>query len=160
MVRVGAVYLVVAHRWGWSNTHSYYVYAGPDRTKACALAQAECDDRGGKYGCVVWEFDADGVDYKRIAYFESSMDTSVTDGPHHNHRIDYFERLGQFVDEAASGHALLPKPDDPKYLSYQPVEPLPKFLLDEVERKKAFAISMQELDDKRRATKTNAPQAS
>lgn len=144
-------YLVTAYRWGQTNGHAYHVYAGLDRTKACALAQAECDDRGGKYAAVVWEFDSDGVDYKRIAYFDSSMDHGVTDGPHHNYRIDYFERLGQFLDAAASGKALLPDPANPKHLSYQDVGPLPKFMVDEIERQKQFLAAMRAAFEERQA---------
>lgn len=147
-------YLVTAYRWGQTNQHAYHVYAGPDQTKAIALAKAENSDRGGKYGVVVWEFEPDGVEYKRIFYLGSSMDSECSDGPHHNYRIDYFERLGMFVDEAMSGKALCPNPEKPHTLSYQTVEALPAFLLLEIERQKQFYNAMAKHFEERGAAGT------
>lgn len=131
-------YLVTAYRWGCTNEHAYHVYGGADRTKALAIANAECADRGGKYGCVVWEFDEDGTNYKAIAYYGSSADKDEAEGPHHNHRIDFFERLGMFVNEAAGGKALLPDPNEPKRLIYTEVAPLPDYLQAEIARQRAL----------------------
>jgi hypothetical protein len=135
---VTPAYLVTAYRWGCTNEHAYHVYAGIDRTKALACANAENADRGGKYGVVVWEFDSDGTDYKPIAYYGSSMEDDERKQPRHNHRIDFYERIGQFVNEAASGKALLPDPKNDKHMTYQEVEPLPDYILKEIERQRAF----------------------
>lgn len=142
-------FLVTAYRWGCTNEHAYHVYGGADRTKALALARAENADRGGKYGCVVWEFDADGTDYRAIAYFPSSMENDEAVIPHHNHRIDYFERIGQTLHEAASGKCLMPDPANPKYLTYQDVPALPEFLLTAMARQKHYLELFEDADAKR-----------
>jgi hypothetical protein len=144
-------YLVTAYRWGCTNEHAYHVYCGADRTKALALARAENADRGGKYAAVVWEFDADGTEQRAIAYFHSSLCPENAVIPHHNHKIDYFERIGQFVDEAMSGKALLPDPANEKYLTYQEVAPLPDFLRAQVERQRQFLTIWQGFDTKHAA---------
>jgi hypothetical protein len=146
-------YLVTAYRWGCTNEHAYHVYCGADRTKALALARAENADRGGKYAAVVWEFDADGTEQKAIAYFQSSLDPDNAVIPHHNHRIDYFERIGQFVDEAMSGKALLPDPKEPKHLTYQEVAPLPDYLQAQVLRQREFLKIWTGFDEKHTGTK-------
>jgi hypothetical protein len=147
-----STYLVTAYRWGQTNNHWYHVYCGPDRTKALALAQNECDDRGGKYGAVVWEFDEDGVDYKRIAYFTSSQDTD--DGPYHSHQRDYLERLGFTLDEAYSGKCLLAKPDETR-MEYVMIE-LPPALRGEVERQRRNRDAMQKAFDDVKAKKSES----
>ena len=131
-------FLVTAYRWGCTNEHAYHIYGGPDRTKALAMARAENADRGGKYATVVWEFDGDGTDYRNIAYFQSSAEAEQYTGPHHNHRIDFYERVGQFLNEAATGTALLPDPKNERHMTYQAVGPLPDFLLSELERQRRF----------------------
>jgi hypothetical protein len=144
-------YLVTAYRWGCTNEHAYHVYCGADRTKALALARAENADRGGKYAAVVWEFDGDGTEQRAIAYFQSSLCPENAVVPHHNHKIDYFERIGQFVDEAMSGKALLPDPANEKYLTYQEVAPLPDYLRAQVERQRQFLTIWQGFDTKHAA---------
>ena len=151
-------YLVTAYRWGCTNEHAYHVYAGTDRTKALALARAENADRGGKYATVVWEFDDDGTDYKPIAYNGSSMCLDNAVIPRHNHRIDYYERIGQFVHEAASGKALLPDPKNAERLLYQEVTPLPDYVLTEIERQRHFLTIWEGFESKhpQQANPTNA----
>ena len=149
-------FLVTAYRWGCTNEHAYHVYGGPDRTKALAMARAENADRGGKYACVVWEFDSDGTDYRPIAYYGSSCCPDSAVVPHHNHRIDYFERVGQFVHEAMSGKALLPDPANEKHMTYQEVAALPDYLQAEVLRQRGYLKIWEEADTKR-ATQPNSP---
>lgn len=129
------IYLVTAYRWGASNRHQYQVYAGIDKTKALALARAEVADRGGKYDCVVYEFTADGVDYKPAAYFAAYADNEGRTDAKHDHFRDYLERLGHFMADAASGKALLPMPDDPTRLTYQEIE-CPQVFKTEVARQR------------------------
>lgn len=149
-------FLVTAYRWGCTNEHAYHVYGGPDRTKALAMAGSENADRGGKYACVVWEFDGDGTDYRAIAYFHSSACADEAVIPHHNHRIDYFERIGQFVHEAMSGKALQPDPTNEKRLTYQEVGPLPDYLQAEVTRQRGYLKMWEDADTKRaNALKSN-----
>lgn len=124
------MFLVIAFRWGWTNESWYIVYGGPDRTKACKLAKTEANDRGGKYGCAVYEFNTDGTEYKVIAH-ESSLYGEA--GPEHNERIEYFERLGQFTHGYASGRVLLPDPLNPGVMKYTDVE-APQLVKDEVQR--------------------------
>lgn len=123
-------YLVIAYRWGWTNNSWYIVYGGSDRTKACALATAEANDRGGKYGCVVYEFDQDGTGYKSIAYEGSAYGEKE---PEHNEKLEYFSRLGHFMDSYATGKVLLPDPMNPGRLIYTEVE-TPQVVKDEVGR--------------------------
>lgn len=139
-VAVG-IYLVTAYRWGETNNHWYHVYGGTDRSKAVALARAETADRGGKYAAIVWEFVPDGCDYKRIAYFPSSGEDDATTDPLHNHRLDYFQRLGFFLHEASQGKALLPCPDDPKRLTYQDVS-IPDYQRGKVEYEQSILRAM------------------
>jgi hypothetical protein len=129
------IYLVTAYRWGASNRHQYQVYAGVDKTKAIALAANEVNDRAGKYDCVVYEFTADGVDYKPIAYVPAYDSTEERIDARHDHYRDYLEKLGSFMAEAAEGRALLPSPEDPGRLTYQTIE-LPEAFKAEVARQR------------------------
>lgn len=152
-----ASYLAIAYRWGAANDHHYFVYAGADRTKALGLARAEVADRGGKYDAVVYEFTADGIDYKPVAYFAAYNENEHRLDVRHNHRKDFYERLGALLYEAASGRALLPSPADPKVLLYQPCEPLPEFLLAEVARQKKFYDTLSKVEDDRERADREVP---
>ena len=102
-------YVVTAYRWGWLNGHQYTIYAGLDRAKAIALAQAENADRGGKYGCSVVEFTdlPDGQqDTKEVAYFPSSYEEKKAET---NHRLDMFSSLGHKFYAFAEGEVFLPQ---------------------------------------------------
>lgn len=154
-MREAAIYLAVAYRWGETNNHYYYVYAGNDRTKALALAQAEREDRGGKYGVAVWEFTPDGIDYKRVGYFPSCAEDTDESEPRYNHGIDYHQRLGFFLHECAAGKALLPDPNNAtatiKTLVYQDVE-IPEFMREKVAQEKRLLAALN--DAMRERTKT------
>jgi hypothetical protein len=113
------IYLAVAYRWGETNNHWYFIYAGIDRIKALAAARNEVSFRGGKYGTCVWEFTVDGLDYKRCAYYPSSAEPEDAADPTHNHMNDYFHSLGIFLHEAAQGRALLPSAE--RRMTYQEV---------------------------------------
>lgn len=136
-------FLAVAYRWGWTNNHSYFIYCGTDRVKALALARAENADRGGKYACVVWKFDEDGIDSHSIGYWPSSMEPDGQTAPRHNHRIDYFETLGHFLHDMADGKCLLPVEDGSNTLTYQPVE-CPPFARARVERERKMLAIFEE----------------
>lgn len=140
------IYLATAYRWGETNNHWYYVYAGCDRTKAMALAQVERDDRGGKYGVAVWEFTPDGCDYRLAGYFPSSAETIDTMEPRYSHHIDYYHRLGSFLHEAATGKALLPNPQAPGTLTYQDVQ-IPDYQRVKVDSEQATLRAMHESDE-------------
>lgn len=144
------MYLVTAYRWGWLNGHQYQVYCGPDHTKALALAQNETEDRGGKYGCAVYEWNEDGTDYKRVAYFGASMEHETE--PFHNWRIDYFERLGHTLDEYANGKVWGPTGEGTT-LKREDIEPPPQCILNEVQRAKEFCAAMFKAQDERRAVR-------
>ena len=131
---VGAtLYLVIAYRFGWTNGHWYHVYIGTSREVALARAEAEALDRAGKYGVEVLEFDESGERPREIDYFPSFREETCAA---HNHLNDFHAKVGQFIDDAARGRALLPDPVQPQYLTYQSVGELPKFLTDEVERRR------------------------
>jgi len=131
------MFLVIAYRWGWTNAHHYHVYAGPDETKARALATAEAHDRGGKYGCAVLRFDADGTDSERIAYEPSTYGETA---PHHNHRIDMFQSLGHSLHHLAHGRRYA---REGNRLIPQAVEP-PEWVVAEVEFREERARQMAE----------------
>ena len=150
------VYLVVAYRWGETNNHSYFVYAGMDHKQALELAELECQDRGGKYGVAAWEFTQDGRDYKLAGYFPSSAEDADTPEPRYNHGIDYNIRLGAFLNECASGRALLPDPSSAaattgRMLTYQEVE-IPDYMREKVDRETRLLRAMN--DAMREVTKT------
>ena len=90
-------FLVEAYRWGWLNNHKYVLGLTNDWEKAVALARAEADCRGGKYGVAVWGV-RDGATecadvvvrhYEPSQYGEKAL--------HFNHRMDAFERIGNKV---------------------------------------------------------------
>lgn len=149
-----AIYIVVAYRWGETNNHWYFVFAGVDRARAFTLALEERDGRGGKYGVAVWEFTQDGCDYKHVGYFPSSAEDAETTEPKYNHGIDYHQRLGFFLHECASGKALLPDPLTAaatiKTLTYQDVE-IPDFMREKVDREKRLLRAMTDAMNERKA---------
>ncbi len=126
------IYLVIAYRWGWLNGHQYIVHASTDREAALEAAEAEADDRAGKYAMVVTE--RDGEAESRIHYIPSSYGEA---NPSHNHRIDMFQSLGSALhDWVEEGFAMLPNPDRPGTLSYVKVEDKPPQWLIEAVKKK------------------------
>lgn len=141
------MYLVTAYRWGWLNGHQYQVYCGPDRTKAVALAENECNDRGGKYGCAVYEWNADGTDYKRIAYFGAIMEQE--DAPFHNWCINYFESMGHTLDNYADGKVYVSTGEGT--LRLEDIEPPPQRILDEIQRHKRLCEAMTKAQNERSA---------
>lgn len=94
-------YDCIAYRWGWLNNHWYTVYVGDDKDKAIALAQCETQDRAGKYGVEVREWD--GLEYKRIAY---SPSTYGEQQPYTNAILYAREHIGYdclFIAECETG---------------------------------------------------------
>jgi hypothetical protein len=136
------IYLAVAYRWGETNNHWYYVYAGLDMTKALALAENESNHRGGKYAVCVWQFTPDGCDYKIVGYFASSQEDEGTNEPEHSWYIDYIQRLGHFLHDCASGSTLLPDPEDPKRLTFQSVE-IPGYQRKKVEHEQGILQALR-----------------
>lgn len=105
-------FLAMAYRWGYTNNHHYIIYCGMDEQKAVACAQAECNDRGGKYGCVVWGYKDAGPEQevRKVAYFRSMAETEAK-GPQHNYRLDMFQTLGHAFYDFAQGTIYLPEDD-------------------------------------------------
>lgn len=134
------MYLVTAYRWGYLNGHQYYVYCGLDKDKAVELADKEADDRGGKYGCAVWEFNAEGEDYVLVHHAPS---TYREVRPIHNDRLDMFERLGHVLYNFSRGNVSLPDPNSPVKGAMKPVKvDPPQWVIDEVKRAEEFAEGM------------------
>ena len=129
------MYLVTAYRWGLLNNHQYYVYAGPDKTKALALAQAEPCGRGGKYGCAVYCFADDGISNTLEAYFPSSY---AEEKPYHDERLDMFVQLGVVLRNYAQGIVYLPDPDRDGILKPVKMDP-PEWVVSEVKRAEELA---------------------
>lgn len=139
-------FLAVAFRWGDVNGHWYHIYCGGDFQKAYAMARTENADRGGKYACALYGFAADGHDESLMAYFPSTLEEDDATHPHHNHRKDFFERLGIFAHDAARGACLLPTLSDPNRLTYRQVD-CPQFLKDEVERQRRVYQAFVDVDE-------------
>ena len=97
------LYIVIAYRWGSTNDHWYYLYAGKDETKALAMAESERDGRGHKYGCLVYRTDEFGELWEQHAYFAVHDEEEPT----LNWRIEYFERLGHLLDDYVGGHIMV-----------------------------------------------------
>lgn len=150
------MYLVTAYRWGWLNGHQYQVYCGADRIKAIALARNEQNYRGGKYGCAVYEWNADGTECKCINYFGAIMHQE--EAPFHNWRLDYFEKLGHVLDSYGSGKMLLPDPQQPGRLKYIDVEKPPQYVLDEIARAQKFCDVMLKAQAERSAASATGKQ--
>ena len=151
-------FVAIAYRWGNRNNHHYIVYAGPDEQKAVALAQNEPQDRGGKYGCVVYGYKDAGPEQecRQVAYFSSGMDAGAK-GPRNNYRIEMFESLGHKFYDFAEGRAYLPE-DDPelkdrhgkplRVLKPHKVEP-PQWVVDKKNRAQEICDLMSKLEDER-----------
>lgn len=139
-------FLAMAYRWGDTNGHHYVIYCGTDEQKAVACAQAECDDRGGKYGCIVWGYKDAGAEQevRKVAYFPSMRDEGK--GPQHNYRIDMFQTLGHAFHDFAQGTIYLPEesPDlknkdgKPMTISKPHKVTPPQWVIDKVAREEKF----------------------
>jgi len=126
------LFVVVAHRWGWTNNDWYFVGGCTRRREAVRMAREEANNRGGKYGVAVYrlycEEDADPV---LEAYFSSAYDE---ERPVRNPRLDIFQRIGLKVFFAVeTGEADLPDKDDVSKLTPTSVE-VPDWLRKEKER--------------------------
>jgi hypothetical protein len=62
MVTNGTVFVVHAYRSGSRENHSYTVGAYSTAERACAAADRERNDRGGKYICEVLRCEIDSVE--------------------------------------------------------------------------------------------------
>jgi len=49
------IYVILAHRNGDKNDHSYVVTFSRKESRARAIASKHCSDRGRKYSCVVYK---------------------------------------------------------------------------------------------------------
>jgi hypothetical protein len=107
------IYTITAYRWGCLNGHQYAVAALTEPVRACELAQASCDDRGGKYGVAVYEWASEGQS-TLIAYFPSMQEEKA---PFHNERHDLFEGIGHDIHAlVTTGVEWLPSPEEPSRL--------------------------------------------
>jgi hypothetical protein len=132
------LYIVTAHRWGWLNAAMYHVWAGTDRAKAEAIAEAEVIERGDKYGCQVLAcIDTDdGMRFECVKYFSSAYNEPA---PYDSPYIAMHEALGQWVRDAVLHKRIsVPDPDDRRFVTTLPVDP-PQWLIDEVQRLLALA---------------------
>lgn len=153
------LYLVVAHRWGQTNNHFYFVYIGPSRGRALRQARTETEERGGKYGCAVLEF-IEHDDYQLIAYFPSIMEDKDADRPTHNHRVDYLIRLGGFLDEACKGAVYLPVEGDTEGVmgNKHTLVEVPQYMKDEQARAHARLQQWERIDEEVKARRQEAKQ--
>lgn len=149
-------FLSIAYRWGDLNGHHYVIYCGTDEQKAVACAQAECDDRGGKYGCVVWGYKDAGPEQtvRKVAWFPGMR--GGTGGPMNNYRLDMFRTLGFAFYDYAKGTAWLPedstdledKNGDPiKVLKPHKVEP-PQWVIERVLQEEKICAVMSKIEDR------------
>lgn len=131
-------YLVTAYRWGWTNAHTYVVYCGNDYERALELAEEENNDRAGKYGVDVRQYDEEGDWQMLLAYFKSSYGEDM---PQHNYRLDYFSTLGHMMDEYADG-TLYVVEEGGTVLQRREIEPDPR-IVERVQLKRKFYEALQ-----------------
>jgi hypothetical protein len=141
----GHFYFVVAYRWGCTNEHWYFVYAGVDQVKAVTMAENEAQDRGGKYGCAVFEFDESGTDYQMIFYAPSMNEAQTAKAPIHEHRHDYYIRLGMMFEQACEGAVYVPDGETQNGMKHTLVT-VPQLLKDERLRQLELMHKMAEAD--------------
>ena len=141
-----STFVVTAYRWGWTNNSWYPVYAGPDKTKAIALAGNECADRGGKYGVQVVDTGDDGTAWQPLAYFPSTYGEKR---PYHNERIQMFSNIGHRAAEAADG-TIYVQDESERHGILKPVaiEP-PDWLKEIVRKEEEMCEAIQAIHDKR-----------
>ena len=91
-------YTATAYRWGSTNEHHYPVANTSDKTTAIAMADAESDYRGGKYGVVVLEWTASDA-CREVHYAGSCFgETFASD----NQNLEMFRAIGQTAFMAAT----------------------------------------------------------
>jgi len=93
------VYLVIAYRFGRTNAHTYTVWGGTCRSTAWAFAIKEGTERGGKYGCAVYEID--GEDEQLVDYYPSSYGEEK---PSQNANIVLCQNMGTYVVRCLEGY--------------------------------------------------------
>lgn len=144
------LYMVIAYRWGQLNGHQYLVYCGVDRDRAGSRARAEQVERGGKYGCAVYQLDENGANPKLVEYFGASMHNETA--PFHNAQIDYLNRLGYLLQCYVRGAAYRAMPENEEFMELIEVDKPPQCILEEVSRQ----ARLRDLSH----NSTNAPAAS
>lgn len=132
-------YLATAYRWGWTNAHTYVVYCGNDYDRALELAEEENNDRAGKYGVDVRQYDEEGDWQMLLAYFKSSYGEDM---PHHNYRLDYFNTLGHMMDEYVNG-TFYEVQEGGTVLQRTTIEPDPR-IVERARSRKEFYDALQE----------------
>lgn len=141
------MYLVMAYRGGRLNDHQYPVYCGESLEAATQSAERESADRGGKYGCAVYQYDETGS-FKRIQYVGSSLHNE--NEPFHNVQADYFHHLGYVLDAYARGLSFEPCAEGEEFLELKEAQPLPAALQAEVTRQATLRDTLrQSLDGPR-----------
>jgi hypothetical protein len=141
------IYTVVAHRWGWLNEHHYQVGVTQDADRAITLAEAERDDRGGKYGVVVLEW-SDETTCKQYAYYGSVYGEQAL---HHNPRIDMFEGIGHDIHSAVTTGLLWVAAEDGTVSSKPMVADAPDWVVDSVRKRERTSIFSTKLQLDREA---------
>jgi hypothetical protein len=129
------LYIVMAYRWGWTNSHWHIVRATDDRDTAIAFASHEQMERGGKYGVAVHCLA--GEDNQIVAYFPSVYGEVQ---PFVNHRIMAAEQVGIAVIAAVEHGTAFVADADGKCRSV-PVR-VPAWLKNKVERELPMAKAL------------------
>lgn len=89
-------YTLVAYRYGQLNAHQYKVAQTDRLSRALELAQEARNDRAGKYGVAVYQWE--GEDHcKQVVYFPSQMREKE---PFDNVRLEQYLALGHWVVDA------------------------------------------------------------
>ncbi len=138
------IYIVICYRWGCTNDHWYWLYAGPDEVKACAMAESEQHGRGGKYGCAVYVTNDAGDEWTLHQYNGGSRDGESE--PTHNYNLDMYERLGHVLAQYCNGSLSVPKEATPNELMRVEVKPDPQ-LVEQFERISIMHAKMQAARD-------------
>lgn len=129
-----STYVCIAYRWGQANNHQYALYAGEDETKALAMAENECNGRGGKYGVAVYEATNGGESFDLRGYYPSGEETEPTISMH----LEMIEALGHVLLDYAEGSMHVRDPERPGYMKIIKVEPI-ELLVNIVRERKELA---------------------
>lgn len=147
-----STFVAVAYRYGDLNAHQYFVYAGADKDEALRLAEEEPNDRGGKYGCAVYQFDGKRDDvgwpeYEMVAYFPSRAQEKE---PLKNYRITAAQNIGYAAMNAADGDGCwMPDPENPGFLKHRKEAEVPDWLRYQVEYEGKIRDAFEQAQQKR-----------
>lgn len=91
-------FTLVAYRYGQLNAHQYTVAQTPELGRALEIAEQARDERAGKYGVAVYQWESEGS-CQRVAYYPSQAKEAE---PADNVRLEQYLDLGHWLVDAVS----------------------------------------------------------